>query len=110
MQAENICLFFKRRAAFARYVFSLSGRGQQVTLSNARVHARLHAGQDTVFLWVINPTRSPQKTEASISTGFGRLTEAQPLWGNGARITAENTIELTVQARDAVVLQLTTLP
>ena len=81
-----------------------------MTLSNARVHARLHAGQETLFLWVINPTRSPQQTEASISTGFGRLTDAQALWGSGARITANNTIELTVQAGDAVVLQLTTLP
>ena len=55
-----------------------SGRSRHVTLSNPAVFARIHKGEKGSFLWLVNPTRTPQVTEVALAEG--RLSGSRPAW------------------------------
>jgi beta-galactosidase len=40
-----------------------------VALSNAALFARVHKGEKGSFLWLVNPTRTAQKTEVTLARG-----------------------------------------
>ncbi|WGF87898.1 beta-galactosidase [Marinivivus vitaminiproducens] len=85
-------------------VLAWSGKAQRVQLSENAMQARLHEGGSKRVLWLLNPTRNALSTGIRIdgeSAAFGRVYWAAPE-------AAIDTGNITVPARDAVIVQLST--
>lgn len=82
-----------------------AGQEQMAASSDARVKARLHAGEGGVYLWVTNPTRQPLPARITLGAQWGPFHQATPLWGAEASLQGA-TLALTVPARDVTVLAL----
>jgi beta-galactosidase len=91
------------RAYFAR-VFDWLGNPKHVSLDTAAVQARLHRGDDGLFLWLVNPTRAAQQVKFTLAPGYGAVMPKASLWPERSTIAGTDTV--TVPARDALVLQL----
>jgi len=85
-------------------VFAWAGKESHVRLSNPAVFARLHAGPESTFLWLVNPTREAQFTQATLSADFEGLSPSTSLWPTGNRFRKGDPLE--IQARDVLILRL----
>jgi beta-galactosidase len=59
----------KANGAFFAELLRWSGKKRHVTLSNTALFARVHEGEKGSFLWLVNPTRTAQKTEVTLARG-----------------------------------------
>lgn len=91
------------RAYFAKAIEWL-GNERHVTLDNSAIHARLHKGDDGLFLWIVNPTREAQTTSFRIGSAYGAVKPTASLWPEKTAVAGET--KVTVPARDALILQL----
>lgn len=91
------------RAYFAKAIDWL-GNERHVALDNAAIHARLHKGDDGLFLWIVNPTREAQTTTFKLAGAYGAAKPVASLWPEKTGVSGET--KVTVPARDAVILQL----
>ena len=88
--------------AYFADVLDWAGKKPRVTMSNLKLHARLHEGPDGAVLWVINPTRESQKAEISVdqqSASFG-----EPYWSTYPDAVGAGTIN--VPPRDVLIVRL----
>jgi beta-galactosidase len=91
--AENLAYFAD--------VFAWTGRKQHVRTGNPAVLARLHlddSGKGSI--WLVNPTREPQKVSISLGSGHQSLRVIDSYWGEA------NSFGATVPPRDVLVLKL----
>ncbi|MFE0757457.1 beta-galactosidase [Inquilinus sp. NPDC058860] len=91
------------RSYFAE-VFAWTGKEQHVRLSNGAMQARLHEGESGRVLWVVNPTREPQRSTVTLAARYGTLEIGTVHWaGEDARTQGD---EVVVPPRDALVVRL----
>ncbi len=92
--------------AFFRHLLDWAGHAQHVQTSNRALTARLQDGEGGKFLFVLNHTRQDQ----SGTLRFGRdtaISSAKPLWGGESALSTKgNGLDVSVGARDALVLRL----
>jgi beta-galactosidase len=79
------------------------GKERHVTLTNPVLQGRIHKGDGTTFLWLVNPTREDQETGFTLAKEHSGKPVAS-LWP--AKGPAQKGERITVPARDAVILQL----
>jgi beta-galactosidase len=79
------------------------GKEKHVTLTNPALYARIHKGDGTTFLWLVNPTREDQQTGFTLAKAHSGRPVAS-LWPE--KTAAPQGDRITVPARDAVVLEL----
>lgn len=91
------------RAYFAS-IFNWLGNPKHVATDNDAVQARLQKGDDGLYLWLVNPTRSEQKVSFRLAEGYGAVKPVASLWPEASPAPAGGSA--TVPARDAVILQL----
>lgn len=84
--------------------FAWTGKEQHVRLSNGAVQARLHWGEGSRALWVVNPTREVQRATVSFASRLGAVKFGKPHWvdSGGSAVGSE----LVVPPRDALVVGL----
>ncbi len=83
-----------------------AGRTQQVWSSNPVVTARLHQGEGGLYLWAVNPSRSPQKARLALSDKWSVSGQIRMLWGEYAPAIEGQSVRLELKARDGAVLLL----
>jgi beta-galactosidase len=79
---------------------------QRLRTDNGNVQARLHKGPGGIYLWVTNPTWDNQPVVVSLGSGVDKFQSAEDLWGKRHATIAAQKLDVTVPARDAVVLEL----
>ena len=89
---------------FFRGILDWANRGQQVTIDDNSLKARLHAGPGGRYLWVINPNRV-EKT-VSVRIAGPPAARVRRLWGEGAASIEGGTVTVRLEERDAAVLLL----
>lgn len=94
----------QERGFFAS-VLSFAGKDPHIRCSDQRVKARLHAGDDRLFLWVANPARRDLPVRLEIHSAWGPFSSCKTLWGADAAVSGQ-TLTLTVDARDVSVIEL----
>jgi beta-galactosidase len=92
---------------FFAWLLRWAGKTQHVTSTQPSVTARLHSDSDAWYLWTTNPTHADLPVRLEISPDCGSHTRVRALWGASKVRLDGRTIELTIPARDAVVLELT---
>jgi beta-galactosidase len=79
---------------------------QGVRSSDSEVKARLHDGPGGKYLWVLNPTRTSREVTIWLNPHTKSVSSGKDIWG-GKKITCNgNAIKVTVEDRDAAVIQL----
>ncbi|HEY4202334.1 MAG TPA: beta-galactosidase [Devosiaceae bacterium] len=102
----SVAYYRKSSDANRRYfqdIFAWTGKAQHVSLSNPALQARIHKSDTGSFLWLVNPTRQPQKTSFTLAADHKGKPVAS-LWPEKADAPTGDSI--TVPARDALILQL----
>lgn len=90
------------RDYFAR-CFAFTGKAQIARTDNPAVQVRLHEGDDSTFVWILNPTRESQTGALEFGApGAGDAREVH--WGNGG--AAFEGGRFSVPARDALIVEL----
>jgi len=93
--------------AFFAGLLDWGGVTQHIRSSDPEIKARLHEGPGGAFLWVMNPTRQVREVTLELSRGAAR-DEAKrlvkDLWGGKPATLHGNTIQITVDDRDAAVI------
>ncbi|MEJ7609108.1 MAG: hypothetical protein WKF37_23260 [Bryobacteraceae bacterium] len=84
-----------------------AGIRQKLAVTVPAVKARLHQGAGGTFLWVLNPSRTPQKVTVRLQPELGAFSRASDLWqpANPVRLKGLD-VDLTVGDRNAAVIQL----
>lgn len=101
--------YFLHHAAGTRAFFSSllgwAGVKQQIRVSDASIHARLHKGEGGTYLWVVNPARASKEVTVTLESGPFR--KAQELWQSGGAIRVTgNQVQCTVEDRNCAVIRL----
>jgi len=91
------------RFYFAK-AFEWLGNSRHATIDNSAVQARLHKGEGTLFLWLVNPTREAQTVTFSLASNYGAVASKASLWPETKPLNGDRTV--TVPARDALILEL----
>lgn len=94
----------KANGRFFAELLKWSGATPHVTLSNRAVFARVHKGESGGFLWLVNPSRTPQTIEVSIAEELGRLAAGPAIWPIGH--VQDSGTSVVVPARDVLILKL----
>jgi beta-galactosidase len=90
--------------AFFAGLLKLADVTPRLHTDNAAVQARLHSGSGGNYLWVVNPSRQPQKV--TVSAAGLPIQSAEAIWGaSPAEISGQN-VTVTVPPRDAAVIAL----
>ncbi|MBC7927356.1 MAG: hypothetical protein H7039_17030, partial [Bryobacteraceae bacterium] len=84
-----------------------AGVQQKLSVNVPAVKARLHQGAGGTFLWVLNPSRTPQKITVRLQSELGSFSRANDLWqpSNTVRLNGLN-LDLAVGDRNAAVIKL----
>jgi beta-galactosidase len=91
-------------AYFAR-LLAWAGKTRDVTSSDPRVKARLHAGDGGTYLWVANSTRQAIPVRLTLSGRWGPYAACRSLWGAQGTVQ-ERVVRLTAGERDVTILAL----
>ncbi|KJF70648.1 hypothetical protein RP75_25215 [Agrobacterium arsenijevicii] len=94
----------KANGRFFAELLEWSAATPHVTLSNRAVFARVHKGESGCFLWLVNPSRTPQTIEVSIAEGLGKLAAGPAIWPI-SHVHGDTTSDV-VPARDVLILKL----
>ena len=103
--------YFLHHTAGTKMFFSgllpWAGIRQKVAVNAPAIKARLHQGAGGTYLWVLNPSRTPQKVTVRLESEPGSFSRARDLWqpSNAVRLTGLQ-VDLTVGDRNASVIQL----
>ena len=96
--------YFRNPRPATRELFrSLLGKPQLVTVSDARITARLHEGGGGTVLWVMNPLR--QSVTVTVAVAGRTFKSSKDVWGGIPAELKGNTIKVTLPERDAAVLK-----
>jgi beta-galactosidase len=102
--------YYRHHSAETRKFFAgllqWGGVAQRVRSSEPDVRARLHEGPGGKYLWVLNPTRSARAVTIQLAAGDAALAADEDLWGGKPATIDGNTVQVTVDARDAAVVRL----
>jgi beta-galactosidase len=102
--------YYRHHAPEARKFFAgllkWGNVAQRVRSSHPDVKARLHDGPDGKYLWVINPTRSAREVTVRIGPRNTGFRTGEDLWGGKPATVDGNKVKVTVDDRDAAVIQL----
>jgi beta-galactosidase len=102
--------YFLHHSAGTRALFKdllqWGGGFQGVVSSDPEIKARIHEGPRGRYLWVINPTRISRNTVISIYAGNAQIKNVRTLWGENDPIQTGNEIRVSINDRDAAVIQL----
>jgi beta-galactosidase len=90
--------------AYFGTVFEWLGNPRHVSTDNPAVQARLQRGDESLFLWLVNPTRAAQKVNFSLAPAFGEVAPKASLWPEVTPVAGVRSV--TVPARDALILEL----
>ncbi|MCJ9754564.1 beta-galactosidase trimerization domain-containing protein, partial [Neorhizobium sp. BETTINA12A] len=93
----------KANGAFFAELLRWSGCTPHAALSNKALFARIHKGNKGSFLWLVNPTRSPQATEVNLAESHGQLAAGKAIWPVGS---THDGGKIEVPARDVLILPL----
>lgn len=84
-------------------------RKVEVAGPSEQVVVRVHAGEEAVFLWLVN--HDPEATHAvhiKLASSFGEFGKAEVLWGDSpVRLVDGRTLSASVPSQDALVIRLT---
>lgn len=89
-----------------RRLLDWAGVPQHVTVSNRKLTGRLFDGAGGRYLWLLNHTRAEQSGRVTLGDHHPAVTGTRSLWGGEATAVADRVLDVTVGARDAVVLAL----
>lgn len=93
-------------APFFGWVLAWAGKTQHVTVSDPRLTARLQEGPNGYSIWITNPSRVRLTAQVEICSSIGAFQRADAVWGQEASGVDDNRLSVTVDARDAVILEL----
>jgi beta-galactosidase len=93
--------------AFFAGLLPWAGIRQKVSVNAPEIKARLHQGPGGTYLWVLNPSRSPQKVSIRLDRETGPFTRGRDTWqkSNAVKITGQQ-VEVSVEDRNAAVIEL----
>lgn len=91
---------------FFASLLSLAHVEPTLRTDNAAVQARLHTGAGGTYLWVVNPSRSPQTVTVQVSGGASPFESAKDIWDALQVTIRARQVTVTVPARDAAVIAL----
>lgn len=102
--------YFRHHATQTRQFFAgllkWGNIAQRALSSDPDVKSRLHDGAGGKYLWALNPTRSTREVTIRLSPRDSGFHTAEDLWG-GKPVTVDgNRVRVTVDDRDAAVIQL----
>jgi beta-galactosidase len=84
-----------------------AGIRRLASVDSADVKARIHQGAGSTYLWVVNPTRKPQKVTVRLDDRFGKFSAARDLWQESSTPKISGTtVEVAIEDRNVAVLQL----
>ena len=83
-----------------------AGRTQRVTSSDPRIVARLHTGEGSRVMYVVNTERQDINTELNVSPSWGSVTQCRILFGDNRPTVKGGIITATILARDGLVIEL----
>jgi beta-galactosidase len=102
--------YFHRPSVDSRDFFAdlvrWAGVAPHATVSTPGVIARLHAGADTTFLWVLNHDREAADVTVELGERWGPFRETRARWGDGVASVAGRQVTVQVAGRDAAILEL----
>ncbi len=76
---------------------------QQLRTNAPGAQARLHTGAGGVYLYLVNPDRTPRRIEVTLPSAY---TAGEDVWGGQKVAVSGKTAAVTVGDRDAAVIQL----
>lgn len=89
---------------FFAELFAWTGRRRHATLSNPVLFARVHAGAEGNFLWLVNPSRRRQQTSVTLGPGLSGEGMRRVSWPAGT--DAVQLAHVEVGPRDVLILAL----
>ncbi|MCU6796542.1 beta-galactosidase [Paenibacillus sp. WQ 127069] len=92
--------------SFFRNVLAWAGIKPQVTVSSGHLQVRLQSGDAGKYAWIINPHHEPVSSFIQISEAFGPVAVKSVMWGEFSGSVTNGQFEITVPAKDAVILEL----
>jgi beta-galactosidase len=93
--------------SFFRRLLDWVGIEQAVQVTNRALTARLHDGEGGRYLFVLNHTRRPQRSNISISGTMARVDGIHVHWGPADAAHLDDAgLAVSIDARDALVLRL----
>ena len=94
-----------RSSAFFAEVMRFASKEQRVRCSEQRIKARLHQGEDGIYLWVANPVRRDLPVRLELAEEWGPFSRGRSLWGAEATVRG-CVVELMAGGRDVSVIAL----
>jgi beta-galactosidase len=84
-----------------------AGVSPHVRLSDRKLQARLSARPDTgLVLWILNSRKEPVQAELELSDKWGSPKVSRVYWGESPFFQADGKLRVTLQGKDALVLEL----
>jgi beta-galactosidase len=88
-------------------LLDLAGKKRHAGIeNNTGIIARVWAGEDSAFLWVLNTTEHRQRADVSLDPACVSLERAELLRGLGCSINNKTTLTVEVENRDAAVIRI----
>ncbi|TDF92749.1 beta-galactosidase [Paenibacillus piri] len=91
---------------FFRSLLDWAGIRPQVLVDSEHLRVRLQSGDGGNYAWILNPHYEPVSSVIEISDEFAPAALGEVLWGEYSGSMEEGRFEITVPAKDVVILKL----